>query len=224
MKHLIALILLFVPLLADAQLVMPDGKLNTFCGAVPRVPPLPVPPPPRSAPGLPKQLKGTVCTEALVTADIKGAAAGWWCPKVTPENAQLALYAVKWDAITLPMLIDFGSLLLPGVDTAVRLLEMQTKYQSLSILDMCDIWNPLAARLNAIYPPPLPLPPPPGSWKAVGGTIFKHANGKLLAPVSGKTAAKDAPCTGATVATAGTFVYQPLVGAPADEATRCIKP
>jgi hypothetical protein len=205
---------------AHAQLLMPDGKINTACNPTPRVPPLALPTP-RLPPGLPKQFGGS-CTEALVTADGTGAAIGWWCPKVTPEQAQLALYAVTWDAITLPMLVDAGRILLTS-DKAALLLEMQTKYQSLHILDMCNVWGPLAARLNAIYPEPLPLPPPPGAWKAYGGTIFKHANGKLTGVVSGKTAAKDAPCTGVTVSKAGTFIYQELVGGVAGEATRCVK-
>jgi hypothetical protein len=202
---------------------MPDGKLNTACGTVPRDPPLAVPPPPRFPPGLPKQLGGKVCTEALVTADAFGGAVGWWCPKVTPEKAQLAIYAITWSAVTLPMLVDLASLGMPGVDPAARLLSMQTKYQSMHINDMCNVWHPLVDRLNAIYPQPLPIPPPPGAWKAYGGAIYRHANGKLIGFLSGKTAAKDAPCVGVTVATAGTFIYQQLVGGPLDEATRCIK-
>lgn len=220
----LAATLMLVVTPAHGQLRMPDGTLNTTCETTPRNPPLPVPVPPRFAPGLPKQLGGKVCTAALVTADAIGGAVGWWCPKVAPEKAQLAIYAVKWDAITLPMLLDFATLLMPGTDNATLLLEMQTKYQSLHILDMCNVWNPLATRLNAIYPEPLPLPPPPGTWKAVGGAIFRHADGKLLGVVSGKTAAKDAPCTGVTVSVAGTFVYQPLVGGSTGEATRCVKP
>jgi hypothetical protein len=219
-------LLLLLSLCAQAQLIMPDGKLNTTCAAMGREPPLPVPPPPRFAPGLPKQFKGP-CTEALITGNWKGGAVGWWCPKVTPEKAQIAIYAVTWESLTLPMLVDFGMLLMPGVDNSAKMLEMQTKYQSLSILDMCDIWNPIAARLNAIYPAPLPLPPPPGVWKAYGGVygaIYKHANGKLASIVSGKRSIAGADCTGVTVATSGSFIYQPLFGGPADEATRCIKP
>lgn len=72
-------------------------------------------------------------------------------------------------------------------------------------------------------PPPPPPPPQPG-WTAYGGTIFKHAAGKLTVVVSRKTAVKGAPCVGVTVATAGTFTYQQIVGGPLDEATRCMKP
>jgi hypothetical protein len=74
-----------------------------------------------------------------------------------------------------------------------------------------------------IPPPPASAPTPQTGWKAYGGTIYRHAGGKLTGFISGKTAAKDAPCVGVTVATAGTFVYQQLVGGPLDEATRCIK-
>lgn len=68
-----------------------------------------------------------------------------------------------------------------------------------------------------------PAPVPQLGWTAVGGTIFRHANGKLTGVVSGKTAAKDSPCKGVTVSTAGTFIYQELVGGVAGEATRCTK-
>jgi hypothetical protein len=207
---------------AHGQLIMPDGRLNTACATTGREPPLPVPPPPRFAPGLPKQLKGP-CTEALITGNWKGGAVGWWCPKVTPEKAQIALYAVTWERLTLPMLVDFGMLLMPGVDNAEKMKEMQTKYQSLDLLDMCDIWNPIAANLNAIYPAPLPLPPPPGTWKAVGTTIFKYASGRLTGYTSRK-ATKDAPCDGITVVTAGASVYQGLIGGAVDEKTACVRP
>jgi hypothetical protein len=219
MKKLIALILLCVPLLVSAQLIMPDGKLNTTCATMGREPPLPVPPPPRFAPGLPKQLKGP-CTEFLLTGNWKGGAVGWWCPKITPEKAQIAIYAVTWESLTLPMLVDAGMLLMPFVDTAAKMLEMQTKYQSLSILDMCDIWGPLAPRLNEIYPAPLPLPQQ--GWTAAGTTIFKYANGRLTSATTRK-AMKGAACDGATVVTAGASVYQGLVGGPADEKTACVK-
>jgi len=73
-------------------------------------------------------------------------------------------------------------------------------------------------------PPPPPPPPPDPGWVAVGGTIYKHAGGKLTGVVSGKVAAKDAPCTGVMVSKAGTFVYQELTGGVAGEATRCVKP
>jgi hypothetical protein len=72
--------------------------------------------------------------------------------------------------------------------------------------------------------PPPPPPPPAAGWTAYGGTIFKVVAGKLSTVVGGKTAVKGAPCTGTTIATAGTFVYQALTGGPADEGTRCIKP
>ena len=221
MKTLIAFALLISAAAAHGQLTTSDGRLNTFCGPTPRVPPLALPAP-RLPPGLPKQLKGTVCTEALVTADMKGAAVGWWCPRITPENAQIAgPYAVKWDAITLPMLVDFGMLLMPGVDTGAKLLEMQTKYQTLNILDMCDVWHPLVDRLNAIYPPPLPLPQQ--GWKANGTTIFKYASGRLTVPTSRK-ATLGAACDGVTVVTAGAYTYQGLVGGPLDEKTACTRP
>lgn len=91
--------------------------------------------------------------------------------------------------------------------------------------DICmDVLIAMRADWPQVAAPPPPPPPPQTGWTAYGGTIFKHAAGKLTGVVSGKTAAKGAACTGVTVATAGTFVYQPLTGGPADEATRCVKP
>lgn len=87
--------------------------------------------------------------------------------------------------------------------------------------------NPPVSQWIGAGPAPCvsPTPPtPPAGWKAYGGAIYRHAAGKLTGVVSGKTAAKDAPCTGLTVSTAGTFVYQELVGGVAGEATRCVKP
>lgn len=72
-----------------------------------------------------------------------------------------------------------------------------------------------------------PVPPPIGTpqsgWKATGATIFKYANGRLTSPTIRK-ATKDAACDGVTVVTAGTLIYQGLVGGAADEKTPCVKP
>lgn len=207
---------------AHAQLVMPDGKVNTACaelGTEPRSEPLPVPPAPRLAPGLPKQLGGRVCSEALVTADRFGAAVGWWCPKVTPEKAQLAIYAVTWESITLPMLIDFGLLLMPGVDNGEHVRQMQTKYQSRHILDMCNVWTALAPRLNAIMPAPLPVP---AEWRTLGGTVFTYANGRLTG-VTSKRVAPGVACDERSTATSGARVFKSIVGGPATEVAECLK-
>lgn len=207
---------------AQAQLRTPDGRLNTACAAEPRVPPLPVPPKviPTQA-DMPQQLGGQG-TRAVITVNTKGVAAGWWVART--DKVDLYLYAVTW-----PYLLSNPDLLArvaalgvaPGGSSATAAAIGANSEPTLSILDMCDVWGPLAADLNASYPPPLP---PAGTWRAVGGTIFRHAGGKLTGVVSGKTAAKDAPCSGLTVARAGTFVYQELVGGVAGEATRCVQP
>jgi len=77
----------------------------------------------------------------------------------------------------------------------------------------CDGWNPGPN-------PPTPVPQP--GWDADGTTIFKYANGRLTSATTRK-ATKDAPCDGVTVVTAGIYIYQGLVGGPADEKTACSK-
>jgi len=221
MRYLLAFLVLVPLSVAHAQFLELDGRLTTVCGPTPRVPPLALPPPLNSAGlGLPKQLGG-VCTEAIVTADGKGGAVGYWCPQVEPEKARLRLFAVQWDKVTLPMVLDFSQLLLLA-DKEAKIADIHRKYQSLHIQDMCDIWHPLVDRLNAVYPPPIPLPPPVGTWKATGGTIFLYANGKLTG-VTARKAPVGAACDGVTKATVGPTVYQSLAGGPATEVTGCTK-
>lgn len=71
----------------------------------------------------------------------------------------------------------------------------------------CDPWNP---------------GPPPSTWKATGGTIFKFASGRLTVPTVRKATA-GAACDGVTKATVGSTAYQSLVGGPSDEVTGCAK-
>ena len=222
MKKLFVLIALLAPLLMLAQTTKPplsrlldgDGFLRA-CGPV--APPGPSPAAP-SVPGLPAQLKGP-CTSIVVEANLKGGAVGWWCPKITPETAQIQLYATTWEALTLPMMIDFARLGLPG-DNAELIRSMQVKYATLHVADMCDVWVGLRDRLNASRPVSLPLPDT--GWKAVGTTIFNFANGRLVSS-TGRAATKGARCDGATVATAGANIYQGLVSGPPTEKTACAK-
>lgn len=208
---------------AHAQLRTPDGRLNSTCAAEPRVPPLPVPAKtiPTQA-DMPQQLGGQG-TRAVISVSVKGVAAGWWVRRPA-DKVDLYLYAVTW-----PYLLANPDLLArvaalgvaPGGSSATAAAIGANSEPTLNIMDMCDVWGPLVVDLNASYPPPLP---PPGTWRAVGGTIFRHSAGKLTGVVAGKSAAKDAPCTGLTVARAGTFVYQELTGGTAGEATRCVQP
>ena len=211
-----ALIILALASAASAQtpprviLLEADGKLTTSCSPAPRDPPLPLPPPINSAGlGLPKQLGGT-CTEAIITADGTGGAAAYWCAQPEPEKARLALFAVNWDFVTLPMILDFGQLLMMG-DKAQRIADMHRKYQSMDVRDMCNIWSPLVARLNAIYPAPLPALK---QWVAVGGAIFS-SNGTTLTGLTGRRVLVGVNCR-ADVAPiiAGIKVYYPQASAP----------
>ncbi len=217
MRAMLVLLLALAGASASAQLTMPDGRLNATCAPTPRVPPLPVPPVVARS-GLPTQLGGN-CTEALVTADSNGAAAGWWCPQPSPDNARVRLFAVKWSAITLPMLIDFGKLALPLVDREAAITEMNRKYSSLHILDMCDVWNPLVARLNAIYPAPLPAVVP---WVTIGGSIFT-SNGTILTGVTPRKVAPGLACrTDVPAVKSGTArSFYPLAGGAPTERVEC---
>lgn len=192
------------PILLEA-----DGRLTKRCGATVRDPPLTLPPPIETTGlGLPKQLLGN-CTEAILTADGKGGAVGYWCAQVDPEKARLRLFAVQWSMVTLPMILDFSSLLiLPNKEQ--RIADMHRKYQSLNIRDMCDIWNPLVDRLNAIYPAPLPALK---QWVAIGGSVFT-SNGVNLTGLTGRRVAAGVACS-ATVPPiiSGAKVYYPLASA-----------
>lgn len=85
------------------------------------------------------------------------------------------------------------------------------------------IWTPPLDYCNQMNPGPKPPPVSPDGWKALGLTIFKYSNGRLTAPTI-RNATKDAACDGATVVTAGTLIYQGLVGGVVDEKTPCTKP
>ncbi|MGK2898358.1 MAG: hypothetical protein ACSLE9_06695 [Burkholderiaceae bacterium] len=116
--------------------------------------------------GLPQQLGGT-CGTAIVEANATGAAAAFWCRNPAPQPATLYLYAVRWSAITAPMLLVYAQQGLPGVN-AERIRAMQAKYQTANVWDMCDVWEPAIARINASMPAPTPVP----AWTvAKNGTL-----------------------------------------------------
>jgi len=156
--------------------------------------------------GLPKQLGGN-CTEAVLTADGVGGAAAYWCAQPEPELARLRLFAVKWDNVTAPMVLDFTSLFLMSEKSA-RIVEIHKKYQTFHIMDMCDIWHPLVDRLNAIYPAPLPAL---NEWVSVGGTVFT-SNGAILTGITNKKVAAGVVCmSNVPPIIAGEKVYYPTV-------------
>ena len=135
-----------------SRLLDSNGLLRS-CG--PAAPPGPVPAP--YPPALPQQLGGK-CTSIVVEANAKGGAVGWWCARTEPDPAAIHLYAVTWDKLTAPMLIDFARLGLPG-DNAELIRSMQSKYATLHVADMCDVWIGMRDRLNAIRPAALPPTP-----------------------------------------------------------------
>jgi len=146
----------------DDGLLTSDGNVNLTCGTTPRPIPLPVPTkmiPPQI--DMPAQLKGTG-TAAITEANGRGMAVGWWVPHV--EGATLYLYAVTWRYLTdHPGLAAKIALLavVPGSDAA-SVAAIGAAYDPVfDIRDMCDVWFPMVAALNASRPPPLPANPPP---------------------------------------------------------------
>lgn len=107
-------------------------------------------PAPAQPPGLPLQLGGS-CTLATLEANAIGAAAAFWCARPAPLPAALSLYAVRWSALTPAMLADYAQLGLPG-DNAERIRAMLAKHQTANVADMCDVWGPAIARINAAMP------------------------------------------------------------------------
>jgi len=142
-----------------------------------------------------------------MTADGRGGAVGYWCAQSEPEGARLYLFAAEWDKITMPMVLDFSAMILMS-DKTTRITDMHKKYQSLNIRDMCDIWNPLVDRLNAIYPAPLPALK---QWVAVGGTVFA-SNGTVLTGITAKKVAAGVACLSNVPPIVATEkVYYPIV-------------
>ena len=107
--------------------------------------------------GLPPQYGGT-CSLPIIESNATGAAAAYWCATPPPASPALYLYAVRWSAVTVPMLADFALLGLPG-DNAERIRAMRAKYQTENVWDMCDVWEPMRERINAAMPAPAPARP-----------------------------------------------------------------
>lgn len=235
------IVLMFVlALLVDAraQLITADGKVNTVCSPTPRVPPLPVPPVAVPAAGdmpsgmtvsasstiptpaeFPAQIGGTG-TRALIDFNAKGVAVGWWVAKV--GSVRLYLYGATWEHLAKnPGLVARLLLLVanPSPSSATVAAIGAAYPPTFNLLDMCDVWNPIAAPLNMVRPSPLPAQP---TWTATGSTIFKFTAGRISAATSRK-ATRGAACDGVTKATVGLTVYQSLVGGPADEVTGCAR-
>jgi hypothetical protein len=202
---------------AHGQLLLPDGKVNGECGPTPRVPPLPVPALPTlpqadmptqatvsaaagiPLPGnLPAQIGGSG-TRAVIDLNAKGAAIGWWVPKV--GRVDLYLYAVTWAHLVANPGLAARLLLLaamPSRDSAAVAAIGAAYAPTLHILDMCDVWAPLVAALNASKPAPLDPAAPPSAYvvtASASGTRAAYAvvGGKRSTLASGIAVAGQ-PC------------------------------
>lgn len=138
---------------ARAQLLV-NGLVDTRCADTPRVPPLPVPAkviPTTSE--LPRELNGSG-TRAVIEVNSKGVAAGWW---VARSNGQLALYlyAVTWQFLAANPALMAKLVLLgiaPSGDAAQVAAIGAAHSPTLDMRDMCDVWSPMVAALNASKP------------------------------------------------------------------------
>lgn len=210
---------------AHGQMLMPDGFMNPACAALPR--PVPLPVPAASAPtGLPPDLGGS-CTAQIYEINQHGAAAAWWCTtiKAPPADADLWVYAVLWESVTPGMLADWAQLALAGTDKKALILSMSTRYQTLNILDMCDVWSPMVARVNAARPKP--PAPPAAAYVVTPGTprpAYAVANGKRsLTPTGAATPGQPCDCLALQIVEFGVFRYcaAPSITIPAPAVTSC---
>lgn len=251
----IGLALLFLALPARAQLLLADGTVNGTCGPAPRVPPLPVPapviPPQADLPAqatvtaaagiptpasLPAQIGGTG-TRAVIDLNAKGVAIGWWLPQV--GSVKLYLYAVTWSHLAANPGLAARLVLLaaaPSRDSAT-VAAIGTAYApTLHIMDMCDVWSPLVATLNASKPAPLdPNTPPP--WVATHAVkpnpsaadltrpvLALAADGTLGAKVLGRAQpGTDCDTRLPTRPSLGTDLYATPVGRASGEVALCAK-
>jgi hypothetical protein len=181
---------------ARAQLILPDGKLNPAC-AEPRESPLPVPAkviPPQA--DMPKQLKGNG-TAAVVEANQNGLAAGWWVART--DRVSFYMYAVTWEYLALNpgLLARLAALaVMPGGDAAMAAAIGVAYDPTLNILDMCNVWSPMVAALNASKPLPLNQLPTLSPYVVTAGSprpAFAVVNGKRSTTPAG-SAVPGQPC------------------------------
>lgn len=144
-----------VAVLLALAAVGPGGPLAQVAAQLPECKASDQPEAPRALPtpakpiGLPEQFGGS-CTTVLEVNRIGGAAA-FWCKQRAVKPPLLYLYAVEWNAVTPALLADFSHLGTPG-DNRQRIADMQAKYQTRHVLDMCDVWGPARERINAARP------------------------------------------------------------------------
>lgn len=230
---------------AHAQLILPNGLINAQC--VTR-PPLPVPPvvvPPQAdMPGqasvtvssaiptgveLPAQIGGKG-TPARIDFNSKGIAIGWWVPMV--GRVKLYLHAVTWEYLVAN----------PGLAARLALLAASPTPNSATvaaigaaypptrhILDMCDVWGPLVAPLNASKPAPLPavtyrVKRNPQAADGSRPVVELKADGTIGRTLSGRAAA-GAPCDTSkpTRGSTGADLYATPEGRAAREVSVCEK-
>jgi len=98
----------------------------------------------------PAEVKGSG-TPAVLEPNAAGVAVAWWCPGTfTPT---LALYAVRWDALTDPMRSQLSAL--PGATSPAAAIEqMRIAHATTPLSDdaLRAIWEPARARILASRP------------------------------------------------------------------------
>ena len=139
---LAALAMCLVSAVASAQTL-------TCTDAAPGAPRLPFPPASIKPACLPTPLG------IVIESNSVGAAAAWWCPGLTQgawsTPPALYLYAVRWSAVKPEMMADVLRLFEGGASQqAVQ--ATTAKYQTQSVMEMCDVWGPAWARILASKP------------------------------------------------------------------------
>lgn len=140
------LLALFTPSIALSQIPwpLPECVESPPLRALPKPVPRPI--------GTPLQLKGSC--PAVYELNEYGLAVAFWCKQAPPKPPVLHLYAVRTEFVQShpELLVDIAMLGLPGADNRDRIQQLQSKYQTVHVLDMCEVWEPMRSRIDAARP------------------------------------------------------------------------
>jgi len=98
----------------------------------------------------PAEIGGTG-TRSVIELNTTGGAAAWWCPG--PFKPSLALYAVRWDALTDPLRADLAALP-AAADHLVAIERMRAAHVTMPLASdaLRPVWLPARDRIAAARP------------------------------------------------------------------------